>query len=56
MRYRRNMYQQPIVQENLKKLIPIYGQMGLFDWCFFKENIICICADYAIHMGEWVLK
>lgn len=31
MKYRRNMYQQPKVQANLRKLIPIYDQMGLFD-------------------------
>lgn len=31
MKYRRNMYLQPKVQANLRKLIPIYDQMGLFD-------------------------
>lgn len=30
-KYRRNMYRQPKVQANLKKLIPLYDGMGLFD-------------------------
>lgn len=29
--FRRNMYQQPKVQVNLRKLIPFYDQLGLFD-------------------------
>lgn len=32
--FRRNMYQQPKVQVNLRKLIPFYDQLGLFDWAF----------------------
>lgn len=31
MKYRRNMFQQPKIQANLRKLIPIYDDMGLFD-------------------------
>lgn len=31
MKYRQTMYQQPKVQANLMKLIPLYDQMGLFD-------------------------
>lgn len=30
-KFRRNMYDQPKIQANLRKLIPIYDQMGLFD-------------------------
>lgn len=31
MKYRQNMYRQSKVQANLRKLIPLYDQMGLFD-------------------------
>lgn len=31
MRYRRNMYKQPNVQAILRKLIPFYDQLGVFD-------------------------
>lgn len=38
MKYRRNMYRQPKVQANLMKLIPLYDQMGLFDWLQMTNN------------------
>lgn len=32
LKYRQNMYRQPKTKANLMKLIPLYDQMGLFDW------------------------
>lgn len=32
MKYKRIIYSSPKVRANLRKLIPIYDKMGIFDW------------------------
>lgn len=32
MKYKRIIYSSPTVRANLRKLIPIYDKMGIFDW------------------------